>query len=234
VIAPVGYHGALLSEITMRNLFIAAASALFFAYLIAELSTRVWPDNKLALLIVAFGALFFSGLLTLKLAGLLTPSAASAARAGAVQPVPDRQSGQRARARSEGDEPRRDRDETRRRDSAPRPPRDSRPDVVTDSVRDSSRENGDRDGQRPRGSAPAGSDAPRESGTVKWFNRTKGFGFVIRENGDEIFVHQRSIRSIGEGDERRRPALRDGQAVSFYVAAREKGLQAEDVFPTEE
>ncbi len=74
---------------------------------------------------------------------------------------------------------------------------------------------------------------PREQGTVKWFNRTKGFGFVIRESGDEIFVHQRSIRPTGEGDERRRPALQDGQTVSFVVAVRDKGPQAEDVVPVE-
>ena len=68
---------------------------------------------------------------------------------------------------------------------------------------------------------------------MKWFNRTKGFGFIIRESGDEIFVHQRSIRSIGEGDERRRPALQDGQDVTFVIAVREKGPQAEDVVPAD-
>lgn len=78
--------------------------------------------------------------------------------------------------------------------------------------------------------APAAS-GPRESGTIKWFNRNKGFGFVIRDSGEEIFVHQRAIRDVGEGDARRRPALKDGQRVSFVVAEREKGLQAEDVAP---
>ena len=67
------------------------------------------------------------------------------------------------------------------------------------------------------------------TGTVKFFNTTKGFGFIIRESGDEIFVHQRSIRPTGDADERRRPALQDGQSVSFVVAVREKGPQAEDV-----
>ena len=66
---------------------------------------------------------------------------------------------------------------------------------------------------------------------VKWFNRTKGFGFIVRESGEEIFVHQRSILSEGSGDNRRRPALKDGQNVTFVVANREKGLQAEDVSP---
>ena len=64
---------------------------------------------------------------------------------------------------------------------------------------------------------------------MKWFNRNKGFGFIIRESGEEIFVHQRSIRPVGEGDNRRRPSLRDGQAVTFQVAERDKGIQAEDV-----
>ena len=75
-------------------------------------------------------------------------------------------------------------------------------------------------------------DGPRETGTVKWFNRSKGFGFVVRESGEEIFVHQRSIRMTGEGENRRRPSLRDGQTVTFSVAHRDKGLQAEDVDPS--
>lgn len=67
------------------------------------------------------------------------------------------------------------------------------------------------------------SDDGREIGTVKWFNRTKGFGFIIRENGDEIFVHYRSIRGRG------RPSLHDGQQVEFSVVERAKGTQADDV-----
>ncbi len=54
---------------------------------------------------------------------------------------------------------------------------------------------------------------------------------MIRDSGDEIFVHQRSIRA--EDDGRRRPSLKDGQTVTFVVAEREKGLQAEDVVPVE-
>ena len=64
---------------------------------------------------------------------------------------------------------------------------------------------------------------PRESGTVKWFNGSKGFGFIIRDNGEEIFVHYRSI--LGDG----RRSLTDGQAVEFRVDHTDKGPQAEDV-----
>jgi len=66
-------------------------------------------------------------------------------------------------------------------------------------------------------------DTAREHGSVKWFNVTKGFGFIVKDDGEEIFVHFRSIR--GEG----RRSLRDGQRVNFIVAQSDKGPQAEDV-----
>ncbi|MDH1622653.1 cold-shock protein [Pseudomonas chengduensis] len=63
----------------------------------------------------------------------------------------------------------------------------------------------------------------RETGTVKWFNTSKGFGFISRDSGDDIFVHFRAIR--GEGHR----VLIEGQRVEFSVMQRDKGLQAEDV-----
>ena len=100
----------------------------------------------------------------------------------------------------------------------------------------SDRDTGSKRKRRGNDRSPAGSSppatGPREEGTVKWFNRSKGFGFIIRESGEEIFVHQRSILA-SEGDGRRRPNLRDGQKVSFVVSDREKGLQADDVEPLE-
>ena len=62
-----------------------------------------------------------------------------------------------------------------------------------------------------------------EEGTVKWFNVKKGFGFIVRESGDEIFVHFRAIRGRG------RRVLRQGQSVRFNVVDADKGLQADNV-----
>ncbi|MFK8019588.1 MAG: cold-shock protein [Pseudomonadales bacterium] len=69
------------------------------------------------------------------------------------------------------------------------------------------------------------SDAPLEQGSVKWFNGNKGFGFITRDNGEEIFVH---FRSIIDNDGGRRN-LRDGQEVEFRVVDSDRGPQAEDV-----
>ena len=66
-------------------------------------------------------------------------------------------------------------------------------------------------------------DASRESGTVKWFNVTKGFGFITRDQGDDVFVHFRSIRGKGHR------SLLEGQRVRFAVTESDKGMQAEDV-----
>lgn len=67
------------------------------------------------------------------------------------------------------------------------------------------------------------SDADREQGKVKWFNYSKGFGFITRDQGEDIFVHYRSIRGKG------RRSLHEGQRVEFTVVDSEKGLQAEEV-----
>ncbi|MFZ5661256.1 MAG: cold-shock protein [Pseudomonadota bacterium] len=63
----------------------------------------------------------------------------------------------------------------------------------------------------------------REIGTVKWFNDAKGFGFISRESGDDVFVHFRSIQGSGF------KTLKEGQKVSFVVARGQKGLQADQV-----
>lgn len=73
------------------------------------------------------------------------------------------------------------------------------------------------------GKAAASSKDGREQGTVKWFNTSKGFGFITTDAGTEIFVHFRAIR--GEG----RRSLREGDRVAFNTADSDKGPQAEDV-----
>ena len=63
----------------------------------------------------------------------------------------------------------------------------------------------------------------RETGSVKWFNDAKGYGFIQREGGADVFVHYRAIR--GEGQR----TLLEGQQVEYNLTQGQKGLQAEDV-----
>jgi CspA family cold shock protein len=62
-----------------------------------------------------------------------------------------------------------------------------------------------------------------EQGTVKWFNAAKGFGFISRQNGEDVFVHFSASQSDGYR------SLQDGQAVEFTVTKGKKGWQAENV-----
>ncbi len=62
-----------------------------------------------------------------------------------------------------------------------------------------------------------------EKGTVKWFNNAKGYGFITRESGEDLFVHFKSI--VGEGYR----SLKQGEAVQFDVEQGTKGLQATNV-----
>jgi len=63
----------------------------------------------------------------------------------------------------------------------------------------------------------------RVTGTVKWFNGAKGFGFIAREGGEDVFVHYTAIRGDGFKN------LEEGQSVEFEVTQGKKGLQATDV-----
>ena len=146
----------------MRTYIVVLASALLLAALVTQLSTSLFPDSDLALLLTVFLALAVNGWFNIRLAPRKAPA------------------------------PRRGQPRQRGTSSSSPPP------------------------------------GKREEGTVKWFNRTKGFGFIIRESREEIFVHQRHIQI---GEDNRRPGLRDGQRVSFQVAERDKGLQAERVTP---
>lgn len=65
--------------------------------------------------------------------------------------------------------------------------------------------------------------ANRETGTVKWFDNAKGFGFIQREGGADVFVHFRQIQGTGFR------TLSEGQKVEFEVTQGQKGPQAEKV-----
>jgi CspA family cold shock protein len=65
--------------------------------------------------------------------------------------------------------------------------------------------------------------AERETGTVKWFNASKGYGFIIREQGSDVFVHYSAIKGSGYR------SLEEGQNVELTVTEGAKGPQAEDV-----
>lgn len=63
----------------------------------------------------------------------------------------------------------------------------------------------------------------REEGEVKWFNTNKGYGFITRDSGEDVFVHFRAIRGRGPR------MLTEGQIVRYHVIQNERGLQADDV-----
>jgi cold shock protein len=65
----------------------------------------------------------------------------------------------------------------------------------------------------------------KEQGVVKWFNAAKGYGFIQRQSGEDVFVHFSAIQSDGY------KSLNEGQSVEFEVKQGPKGLQAENVTP---
>ncbi len=63
----------------------------------------------------------------------------------------------------------------------------------------------------------------RQTGTVKWFNEEKGFGFITPQSGDDLFMHFKAIKADGF------KSLKEGQAVSSIATRGQKGMQAEEV-----
>ncbi len=63
----------------------------------------------------------------------------------------------------------------------------------------------------------------KEQGTVKWFNNEKGYGFVSRDSGEDVFVHHTAIQGSGF------KSLNEGDKIEFEVAKGPKGLQAQNV-----
>lgn len=66
-------------------------------------------------------------------------------------------------------------------------------------------------------------DDGREIGEVKWFNVNKGYGFITRDTGEDVFVHFRAIRGHGHR------TLAEGQKVKYHTSRNDRGLQADDV-----
>lgn len=195
----------------MRSLIVALASALLLAVIVTEFVQRLWPSSYLALLIITAIALLVNGLFNQRMAG--KPAAAAAS---------NRNRSGRERADNRGNDRNKDRNNERSNSSRKKSGNSDRSNATGGKSKVSNV------AAPSAASVPTG---PREHGEVKWFNRSKGFGFIIRETGDEIFVHQRSIR--GADDARSRPVLRDGEAVEFVVTEHDKGLQAEDVVATD-
>ena len=65
----------------------------------------------------------------------------------------------------------------------------------------------------------------RQTGTVKWFNDAKGFGFITPQSGPDLFVHFRAIQGSGF------KSLQEGQSVSFVAVQGQEGMQADEVQP---
>jgi CspA family cold shock protein len=85
-----------------------------------------------------------------------------------------------------------------------------------------------RAGSRPSdltANSEQGNAVSKEQGTVKWFNASKGYGFIQRQSGEDVFVHFSAIQSDGY------KSLNEGQKVEFEVKQGPKGLQAENVVP---